>query len=186
MAGTNESVLERLATQAIAGGARTLKIGYDEGYEEVYACQGDIGVSMGSRIPSCSKEAKSLRAELYSMGECPRRIEIGGRTYEMRCRTYDSFGEDPAGMRAYPSAQAKRTLVALGKCRSPVSGRARRPERGYFSVPRENTRRRGALATGVVLSSPIDVLLSSPVVVCGAFRSSRGQPSRTLEAGGIN
>ena len=94
MAGTKESVVERLAVQAIAGGAKTLKIEYDEGYEEVYACPGDVGVSIGCRILSSSEEAKSLRAELYAMGKRRRRIEVGGRTYELRCRTYDSFGED--------------------------------------------------------------------------------------------
>jgi hypothetical protein len=94
MAETNESVLERFAVQAIAGGANTLKIEYDEGYEEVYAGQGDIGASIGCRIPSSSTEAKSLRAELYAAAKHPRRIDVGGRSYEMRCRTYDSFGED--------------------------------------------------------------------------------------------
>jgi hypothetical protein len=89
-----ESVLERFAAQAIADGAKMLKIEYDEGYEEVYACHGDVGVSIGCRIPSSSEEAKSLRAELYAMGKHPRRIEVGGCTYELRCRTYDSFGED--------------------------------------------------------------------------------------------
>jgi hypothetical protein len=73
---------------------RFLLIEYDEGYEEVYACQGDVGVSIGCRIPSSSEEAKSLRAELYAMGKRRRRIEVGDRTYELRCRTYDSFGED--------------------------------------------------------------------------------------------
>ena len=29
----------------------TLKIEYDEGYEEVYACPGDVGMSIGFRIP---------------------------------------------------------------------------------------------------------------------------------------
>jgi len=94
MAGTKESVLERFVVQAIASGAETLKIEYDEGYEEVYPCQGDAGVSIGSRIPSSSEEAKSLRSELYAMGKRPRRIDVVGRTYELRCRTYDSFGED--------------------------------------------------------------------------------------------
>lgn len=94
MAGTRESVLERFAVQAIAGGAKTLRIEYDEGYEEVYACQGKLGVSIGCRIPSSSEEAKSLRAELYAMRKRPRRIGLDGRTYELRCRTYDSFGED--------------------------------------------------------------------------------------------
>jgi hypothetical protein len=91
---TKESVLERFAVQAIAGGAKTLRIEYDEGYEEVYACQGGVGVSIGCRIPSSSEEAKSLRAELYAMRKRPRRIDLDGRTYELRCRTYDSFGED--------------------------------------------------------------------------------------------
>jgi hypothetical protein len=35
MAGTRESVVDRLVVQAIAGGAKTLRIEYDEGYEEV-------------------------------------------------------------------------------------------------------------------------------------------------------
>jgi hypothetical protein len=80
--------------QAIAGGAKRLQIEYDDGYEEVYACPGDIGVSIGCRIPSSSEEAKSLRAELYAMRKRPRRIEVGDRTYELRCRIYDSFGEN--------------------------------------------------------------------------------------------
>jgi hypothetical protein len=32
MAGTRESVVDRLVVQAIAGGAKTLRIEYDEGY----------------------------------------------------------------------------------------------------------------------------------------------------------
>ena len=72
MAGTRESVVDRLVVQAIAGGAKTLRIEYDEGYEEVSACQGDVGVSIGCRIPSSSEDAKSLRAELYAMGKHPR------------------------------------------------------------------------------------------------------------------
>ena len=87
-------MLDRLVVQAITGGAKTLRVEYDEGYEEVYACQGDVGVSIGCRIPSSSEDAKSLRAELYAMGKQPRRAEVGGRIYELRCRTYDSFGEN--------------------------------------------------------------------------------------------
>jgi len=77
MAGTKESVVERLAVQAIVGGAKTLKIEYDEGYEEVYACPGDVGVSIGCRIPSSSEEAKSLRAELYVLN-CTRWASAAG------------------------------------------------------------------------------------------------------------
>jgi hypothetical protein len=71
MAGKQESVLERFAVQAIAGAATTFKMEYDEDYEEVYACPGDMGVSIGSRIPSPSEKAKTLRAELYSDSEAP-------------------------------------------------------------------------------------------------------------------
>jgi hypothetical protein len=94
MEGTRESVVDRFVVQAIAGGAKTLRIEYDEGYEEVFPWQGDVGVSIGCRIPSSSEDAKSLRAELYAMRKHPRRIDVGGRTYELRCRIYDSFGED--------------------------------------------------------------------------------------------
>lgn len=94
MPGSKEGVLEQFAAQAIAGGAKRLNIEYDEGYEEVFASQGDVGLSIGCRIPRSSEQAKSLRAELHAMGKRPRRIEVGGRVFEMRCRTYDSFGED--------------------------------------------------------------------------------------------
>jgi hypothetical protein len=90
MAETKESVLDRFAVQAIAGGAKTLTIEYHQGYEEVYAGQGDVGISIGCRIPSSSAQAKSLRAELCATAKHPRRIDVGGRTYELRCRTYDS------------------------------------------------------------------------------------------------
>ena len=53
MAGTRESVVDRLVVQAIAGGAKTLRIEYDEGYEEVSACQGDVGVSIMDVAVSC-------------------------------------------------------------------------------------------------------------------------------------
>jgi hypothetical protein len=94
MAGTTESVLAQFAVQAITGGAKKLNVEYDEGYEEVYACSDDVGLSIGCRIPSSSEKAKALRADLRTVSKRPRRIQVGGRAYEMRCRTYDSFGED--------------------------------------------------------------------------------------------
>jgi hypothetical protein len=94
MARSIATVLERFAVQAIAGGAKMLKVEYDEGYDEVYPCPGDTGVSIGCRIPSSSEEAKSLRTELYAISKRPRRIHVGGCTYQLRCRIDDSFGED--------------------------------------------------------------------------------------------
>ena len=47
-----------------------MKIEY-EGYEEVWASQGDVGMSIGSRSPSSSEEAKLLRADLYAMRKRP-------------------------------------------------------------------------------------------------------------------
>lgn len=80
--------------QAIAQGAEKLEIEHKDGCEEVYACAGDFGTSIGVALDSSSEEAKSLRSELYAMHKRPRRIEVGGHTYELRCRIHESFGED--------------------------------------------------------------------------------------------
>ena len=89
MAETKESMLEKFAMQAIAGGTTTLAIEYDEGYEEVYATEGEVGVGIGCRIPSSSEEAKSLRAELYAMGKRPRRLRHRPRPSPSSRRTRD-------------------------------------------------------------------------------------------------
>ena len=93
----HDSVVERLAAQAIAAGANMLDIEYKDGYEEVFAMQGssDYGHGYGvAKLKSSSPEAVSLRKELYAILRRRLRIQVNGCTYSLRCHKYDSFGED--------------------------------------------------------------------------------------------
>jgi hypothetical protein len=47
-----------------------------------------------AKLKSSSPEAASLRKELYGILRHPPRIQVNGCTYSLRCRKYDSFGED--------------------------------------------------------------------------------------------
>src|SRR5438445_5793074 len=76
--------------------------------------------------PSSSEEAKSLRAELYAMGKRRRRIEVGGRTYELRCRTYDSFGEDAFEVKFRPVGERPRRPREIGGWLAPLASSRRR------------------------------------------------------------
>jgi len=92
-----KSLVEALAAKAIAAGANMLEIEYKDGVEEVYAMTGDADYGAGysvALIPGSSPEAVSLRKELYGMIRRNRRIRVGSRDYVLRCRRYDSFGED--------------------------------------------------------------------------------------------
>ena len=90
-------IVEELASEAIRLGANALDIDYKDGYEEVYAMTGttDFGSGFGiAMIPSSSPEAVSLRSELRGIARKRRSIPIGDGSYELRCRVFESFGED--------------------------------------------------------------------------------------------
>ena len=87
------SVLEEIAAKAIRSGADAVEVEYKDGYEEIFPVSGPVGTSLGFALKSSSKEAKSLRADLYGMAKKSKRITVDGREYELRCRLYDSFGE---------------------------------------------------------------------------------------------
>jgi hypothetical protein len=87
------NILEEIATKAIGSGADAVEVEYKDGYEEIFPVSGPIGTTVGFRLKSSSKEAKSLRANLYNIAKRRRRISVDGREYELRCRLYDSFGE---------------------------------------------------------------------------------------------
>ena len=89
----DESVVERLAAEAIRLGADFLDVEYKDGYEEVFAAQGGVGHGI-ARFPSSSPEAVTLREELHRIAKQTRRIAVGGSQYELRGSVYDSFGED--------------------------------------------------------------------------------------------
>ncbi len=89
----HESIVERLAAEAIRLGADLLDVEYKNGYEEVFAAKGGVGHGI-ARFRSSSREAITLREELYRIAKRKRRIAIGGSQYELRGSVYESFGED--------------------------------------------------------------------------------------------
>jgi len=93
MVAKHESIVERLATQAIGLGADVLQVEYKDGHEQVFAAKGGVGAGIAS-FRSSSPEAVGLREELHGITKKKRRIAVGGSQYELRSRVYDSFGED--------------------------------------------------------------------------------------------
>jgi len=89
----SESIVERLAAEAIREGADRLDIEYEAEYEEVVAVRGSLGYGI-ARFRSSSPEAVALREELYRIAKKRHRIIVDGCQYELRGSVYDSFGED--------------------------------------------------------------------------------------------
>ena len=93
MARKKGAILEPLLAKAISLGADQLEVEYKDGSEEVFAMKSGVGLGIAS-FRSSSPEAKSLRNELYALTKKKQSVRIGDRTYELRARIYDSFGED--------------------------------------------------------------------------------------------
>jgi hypothetical protein len=93
MAPKQKSIVERLTAEAVRLGVDKLEIEYKDGHEEVVALVGSIGFGI-ARFRSSSREARSLRDELYGMTKKKRRVIIGDSEYDVRARVYESFGED--------------------------------------------------------------------------------------------
>jgi hypothetical protein len=89
----HESVVERLAAEAIRLGADSLDVEYKDGYEEVFVVRGSVGQGI-ARLQSSSPQAVTLREELHRIAKRKRRIAVGGSRYELRGNVYESFGED--------------------------------------------------------------------------------------------
>ncbi len=89
----HESIVERLAVEAIRHGANLLDIEYKEGYEDVVAARGGVGYGI-ARFRSSSPEAITLREELHRIAKRKHRITVDGCQYELRGSVYESFGED--------------------------------------------------------------------------------------------
>jgi hypothetical protein len=87
------SILERFAAEAIRLGAELLEVEYKDGYEEVLAISGAFGVGIG-RLRSSGQDAADLRQELQRCTRRKLRTVVDGFVYELRGRTYDSFGEE--------------------------------------------------------------------------------------------
>ncbi len=89
----HESILVRLATEAVRLGADLLEVEYKDGYEEVFAAKGGVGQGI-ARFQSSNPEAATLREELHRIARHKQRIAVGGAQYELRGSVYHSFGED--------------------------------------------------------------------------------------------
>jgi hypothetical protein len=88
-----ESVVERVATEAVRLGADVLEVEYKDGYEEVFAAKAGVGQGI-ARFRSSSPDAVRLREELHRIAKRKRRIAVDGYEYELRCGVYESFGEE--------------------------------------------------------------------------------------------
>lgn len=101
-------ILERLATEAIGLAADALEVEYKDGFEEVFASSGPLGVCI-ARFESSSQEAVRLRdaCDRLSRQKRARRISVDGLEYGQRCTTYDSFGEDAFHLALQPSPRAQ-------------------------------------------------------------------------------
>ena len=86
-------ILEETAAKAIRSGADAVEVEYKDGYEEIYPVGGPVGTSIGFALKSSTKEAKTLRADLYGLSKKRKHITVDGREYELRCELYESFGE---------------------------------------------------------------------------------------------
>jgi hypothetical protein len=117
-------ILERVAADAIRLGADTLEVEYKDRYEEVFAASGSLGFGIAS-FRSSSREAARLREECYRFAKqkSPRRISVDGRDYELRCATFDSFGEDAFRLTLRPVTKA-RSGAQAGFTRSLEEGEA--------------------------------------------------------------
>jgi hypothetical protein len=93
MHGKHESIVERLAADAIRLGADVLEVEYKDGYEEVFAARGGVGYGI-ARFRSSSPDAVTLREGLHRVAKRKRRIVVGGSQYELRGNVYENFGED--------------------------------------------------------------------------------------------
>ena len=93
MASKKRTSLEQLAAEAVRLGADELDVEHKDGCEEVFAMKSNFGMGIAS-LRSSSPEATSLCKELYALAKKKQRVTIDDRTYELRARIYDSFGED--------------------------------------------------------------------------------------------
>lgn len=84
--------MQRLLEQAVRLGADSLEVEYKDEHE-VSAMKASIGIGI-ARFHSSSPEAAALREELYDLAEHAGFLLVSGVKYEVRCTTFESFGED--------------------------------------------------------------------------------------------
>jgi len=83
--------LEGIIKKAIENNAEILTIEYRDGFEEITAYSGGMGVTIDT-IKSNSKESELLFEEIRKIKK-KNRIEVGKYEVMLRISSYDNFGE---------------------------------------------------------------------------------------------
>ena len=78
------SIIEEIAFKTIRSGGEAVEVEFKDSYDEIFPLSGPSGASLGIRLESSSKEAKSLRADLYGIAKKRRRITVDGDEYAAR------------------------------------------------------------------------------------------------------
>jgi hypothetical protein len=112
--GKPTTLLEGLCGHALALGAESIEVEYDDGREWVFARKAETSISIANYATS-GADAKELRKNLYAAAKKPVRTVIDGQVYLLKVKISDSFGEDAFAVRIDqapkldPSAPAKFT-----------------------------------------------------------------------------
>ncbi len=88
----NDDILSKLVTIAVEHDADGIEIEYKDGYEEVCAIKGSLGVGI-ARLDSSGEEARSLRGQLHALKRKSANMDINGATFRLKVSTYNNFGE---------------------------------------------------------------------------------------------
>ena len=85
------NIFEEIIKRAIENNAEILTIEYRDGFEEITAYSGGMGVTIDT-IKSNSKESELLFEEIRKIKK-KNRIEVGKYEVMLRISSYDNFGE---------------------------------------------------------------------------------------------
>jgi DNA-binding MarR family transcriptional regulator len=96
--GRPTTLLERLCGHALALGAQSIEVEYNDRHEWVFANKGDTRIRI-AHYKSSGPDAKELRGNLYAAAKKPIRTAIGGQVYILKARVFESFGEDSFAVR---------------------------------------------------------------------------------------
>ena len=91
--GRPATLLEGLSGHALALGAGSIDVEYQDGREWVYANFGDRAISIAN-YKSSSSDAKELRENLYAAARRPVRALLNGQAVLVKVRISQNFGED--------------------------------------------------------------------------------------------
>ena len=85
------NIFKGIVRKAINNNAESLTIEYRDGFEEITAYSGNVGVAIDT-IKSNSKESESLFEEIEKIDRA-KKIQIGEHEVLLEISSYDNFGE---------------------------------------------------------------------------------------------